>query len=97
MDYHRTNYKIINPKSITMTQLYGLFDPYTHEWSDGVLGGTFREMATATTEERKVNNLLKHTSCIHDTNTIIAVEYDVILYFLFLSGLCLTAQWILTG
>ena len=56
LDYHRTNYKIINPKSITMTQLYGLFDPYTHEWSDGVLGGTFREMATATTEERKVNN-----------------------------------------
>ena len=54
VEYHRTNYKIINPKSITMTQLYGLFDPYTHEWSDGVLGGTFREMATSTTQERKV-------------------------------------------
>ena len=54
VEYHRTNYKIINPKSITMTQLYGLFDPYTHEWSDGVLGGTFREMATATSQERKV-------------------------------------------
>ena len=54
VEYHRTNFKIINPKSITMTQLYGLFDPYTHEWSDGVLGGTFREMATATTQERKV-------------------------------------------
>lgn len=37
-----------------MTQLYGLFDPYTHEWSDGVLGGTFREMATAKTQERQV-------------------------------------------
>jgi len=50
---NRTIYKIINPKSITMTQLYGIFDPYTHEWSDGVLGSTFRDMATSTTDERK--------------------------------------------
>ena len=36
-----------------MTQLYGIFDPYTHEWSDGVLGSTFRDMATSSGEERK--------------------------------------------
>ena len=36
-----------------MTQLYGIFDPYTHEWSDGVLGSTFRDMATSNAEERK--------------------------------------------
>lgn len=36
-----------------MTQLYGIFDPYTHEWSDGVLGSTFRDMATSTADERR--------------------------------------------
>ncbi len=45
---------MINPKSMTMTQLYGLFDPYTHEWTDGVLGATVRDMATSQTDERKL-------------------------------------------
>ncbi|KAK3247674.1 hypothetical protein CYMTET_42830 [Cymbomonas tetramitiformis] len=43
----------LNPKSITMGQLYGDFDEATHEWTDGVLACYMRELSEDTTAKKK--------------------------------------------
>ncbi|NXR16043.1 DYH1 protein, partial [Semnornis frantzii] len=52
-NYEAVSYFVLNPKSITMGQLYGEFNLLTHEWTDGILSSLIRRGAAATDTNKK--------------------------------------------
>lgn len=53
MDKSPVQYRILNPKSLTLDQFYGSIDPDSHQWKDGVFSSIFREYANSTSDEQK--------------------------------------------
>ncbi|KAL3142803.1 hypothetical protein ABBQ38_003102 [Trebouxia sp. C0009 RCD-2024] len=51
--FEKVEMRVINPKSVTMGQLYGEVDRATQEWKDGVLAVAFRQLATDPSPARK--------------------------------------------
>uniref|UniRef100_A0A8C6WR12 Dynein heavy chain hydrolytic ATP-binding dynein motor region domain-containing protein n=1 Tax=Neogobius melanostomus TaxID=47308 RepID=A0A8C6WR12_9GOBI len=52
-EYETVQIFVLNPKSITMGQLYGEYDLLTHEWSDGILSALVRGGTTSMDNEKK--------------------------------------------
>uniref|UniRef100_A0A669QMH2 Dynein axonemal heavy chain 1 n=1 Tax=Phasianus colchicus TaxID=9054 RepID=A0A669QMH2_PHACC len=52
-NYEPVSYFVLNPKSITMGQLYGEFNLLTHEWTDGIFSSLIRQGAMATDTSKK--------------------------------------------
>ena len=42
VDIYPVAFRVINPKSISMNELYGSYNLQTMEWTDGILSSVFR-------------------------------------------------------
>jgi dynein heavy chain len=51
--YSKVIYSVLNPKSITMGELYGEFNDITQEWKDGLASSIMRDFARSETKEQK--------------------------------------------
>ncbi|KAG5457288.1 MAG: dynein heavy chain, N-terminal region 2-domain-containing protein, partial [Olpidium bornovanus] len=52
-DFQRVKTYVLNPKCITMAELYGEFNLATMEWKDGIIGSVVRQQVSETTADEK--------------------------------------------
>jgi len=43
----------LNPKAMSVIELYGILDPTTRDWTDGVLSNIFREINRPTDKKER--------------------------------------------
>lgn len=48
-----TKLYILNPKAVSVIELYGILDPNTRDWTDGVLSNIFREINKPTDKKER--------------------------------------------
>ena len=48
-----TKLNIVNAKAMAVVELYGILDPITRDWTDGVLSNIFREINKPTDKKEK--------------------------------------------
>ncbi|KAM6927306.1 LOW QUALITY PROTEIN: dynein axonemal heavy chain 1 [Xenentodon cancila] len=51
--HHTVEMHVVNPKSVTVGQLYGEYDSVTHEWTDGILRNLIRGRAAPLEKKKK--------------------------------------------
>jgi dynein heavy chain, axonemal len=62
-DHPDQNYQVVrtyvlNPKCISMGELYGEVNPFTEEWQDGLASGILREVAADESADKKKDRLI---------------------------------------
>lgn len=48
-----TKLYVMNPKAVTVIELYGILDPITRDWTDGLLSNIFREINRPTEKQER--------------------------------------------